>query len=97
MIFVIAIFRKESLQWIINALQSISENLANSAVKSLEAQRKVLHEPSVFKDNKPLFARLWDIFIIGMIIFFLKSIVDADVQEKAIQISSNNEIKPHTE
>ena len=32
-----------------------------------------------------------------MIAFFLKSIVDAEVQEKAIQLSSKDEIKPHTE
>lgn len=76
MIFVIAIFRKESLEWIINVVRGISDKMAETAAASLEQQKKVLYEPSTFSDNKPLFARLWDLFIIGMIGFFLKSIVD---------------------
>jgi hypothetical protein len=52
----------------------------------------VLYEPSTFSDNKPLFARLWDLFIIGMIVFFLKSIIDGEVKEKAIEIATKGKI-----
>ena len=97
MIFVISIFRKESLDWIINLVRSISEKLAQSAANSLEEQKKILYEPSKFSENKPLFARLWDVFIIGMIIFFLKSSVDSEIQEKAIELSTENTVHRHKE
>lgn len=97
MIFVISIFRKESLEWIINLLSSISQGLAETAAKGFEEQKKILYEPSKFTENKPLVARLWDVFIIGMIAFFLKSIVDAQIQEKAIEMSTNNAVHRHTE
>ena len=84
MAFIIAIFRKESLEWIIGIIRSISDDVAVMAANSFEAQKKVLYEPSTFTDSKPLVARLWDLFIIGMVVFFLKSIVDGSVQEKAI-------------
>ena len=84
MMFVIAIFRKESLEWIINVVGSVSSKMAESAAASFEQQKKVLYEPSTFTDSKPLFARLWDLFIIGMIVFFLKSIIDREVKEKVI-------------
>ncbi len=31
-------------------------------------------------------AKLWDVFIIGMVFYFVKSILDAQVQEKAIEM-----------
>lgn len=43
MIFVIAIFRKESLEWIIRVIQTISTSLAETAANSLEGQKKVLY------------------------------------------------------
>lgn len=97
MIFVISIFRKESLDWIINLVKSISESLALTAANNLEEQKKILYEPSRFSDNKPLVARLWDVFIIGMIIFFLKSIVDSEIKEKAIELSTHNSVHRHNE
>lgn len=62
--------------------------MAASAAKGLEEQKKVLYEPSRFSENKPLIAKFWDVFIIGMVIYFLKSIVDAQVQEKAIELTN---------
>ena len=97
MIFVISIFRKESLDWIINLVRSVSESMATSAANSLEEQKKILYEPSKFSENKPLVARLWDIFIIGMVVFFLKSIVDSEIQEKAIELSTHNAVHRHEE
>lgn len=33
-----------------------------------------------------MIAKLWDVFIIGMVIYFIKSILDAQIQEKAIEL-----------
>lgn len=92
MAFIIAIFRKESLEWIISVIRSISDDVAVMAANSFEAQKKVLYEPSTFTDNKPLVARIWDFFIIGMVLFFLKSIVDGSVQEKAIELATQGKV-----
>jgi hypothetical protein len=86
MCFVIAIFRKESLEAIINVIRWVSDQLATTAATAFEEQKKVLYEPSRFSENKPLVAKLWDVFIIGMVFYFVKSILDAQVQEKAIEL-----------
>lgn len=80
MLFVIAIFRKESLAVIVSIIKSISLSMADSVQKHVEEQKKILYEPSKFSENKPIIAKLWDLFIIGMVAFFLKSILDAQVQ-----------------
>lgn len=80
MLFVIAIFRKESLAVIVSIIKSISSSLADSVQKHVEEQKKILYEPSKFSENKPIIAKIWDLFIIGMVAFFLKSILDAQVQ-----------------
>lgn len=54
--------------------------MADSVQKHVEEQKKILYEPSKFSENKPIIAKLWDLFIIGMVAFFLKSILDAQVQ-----------------
>jgi hypothetical protein len=95
MIFVIAIFKKETLEWMLENIKRISSSLAEKAAISLEEQRKILYEPSKFSDNKPLIARVWDLFIIGMIVFFLKSIIDGAVQEKAIELATHGKVHPH--
>ena len=48
MMFVIAIFRKESLEWIIGIIKKLSEGLAASAAQNMEEQKKILYEPSRF-------------------------------------------------
>jgi hypothetical protein len=73
-------------------LRTINDGLATMAANSFEDQKKILYEPSKFSDNKPVFAKLWDIFIVGMIVFFLKSIVDGSVQEKAIELATHGKI-----
>lgn len=86
MIFVISIFRKEALEVLIGVVRKVSEGFAETFQNSLEEQKKILYEPSRFSENKPLIAKFWDIFIIGMVFYFLKSILDAQVQEKAIEV-----------
>jgi hypothetical protein len=36
-------------------------------------------------------AKVWDVFIIGMVVYFVKSILDAQVQEKAIELVDNKD------
>ena len=79
----------------VGLVKSVSSTLADMAVASLEEQKKILYEPSKFTDNKPLFARLWDLFIILMIGYFLKSIVDGEVKEKAIEIATKGKVHHH--
>lgn len=78
-------FRKETLQSLHQLIGLVSEGLATFVEESLKAQREVLHHPSTFQDNKPLVARLWDVFIILMVGYFLLSIVNSEVQEKAVK------------
>ena len=40
-----------------------------------------------------MIAKLWDVFIMGMIIYFIKSILDAQIQEKAIMLANNKDRK----
>jgi len=37
-----------------------------------------------FQKNKPLIATLWEIFITGMILYFLKSIIESLVNDKRV-------------
>ncbi len=49
-------------------------------------KKKQLNEPQSVNDGGSLVSGLWDIFITGMILYFLKSIVDAYVKEKALAL-----------
>lgn len=64
---------------------------------SFEKQKKVLYHPSEFKEDKPLIGKLWDLFIIIMVVYFLYSIVNGLIQEKAIELKDdekNDKVKP---
>ena len=71
----------------------VSEGLAVKAASSLEEQKKILHEPSRFSENKPIAAKIWDVFLIIMIGYFLKSILDSQIKEKAIALAGGNDKK----
>lgn len=86
MLFIIAIFRKETLDMLIKGIEVVSSSMAESLRRLLEAKKKQFNQPQIFKDSKSLVGVLWDLFITGMILFFLKSIVDAYVKEKAITL-----------
>ena len=84
MVFVIALFRKQTVQMIIGFVKFFSDGIAQSMNHTMENQRKLLHEPATYHENKPLIAKLWDIFIIFMVGYFVISILDNEVHEKAI-------------
>jgi hypothetical protein len=81
------------METIISAVRWISDQLATTAATAFEEQKKILYEPSKFNENKPLIAKLWDIFIIAMVVYFIKSILDAQVQEKAVELVDSKEKK----
>lgn len=84
MIFVISVFRKETVDVVVKFVRSLNEWLASLIVSSLEKQRESLHQPKDLTDDKPLLGRLWDMFIILMVGYFLLSILTSEVQEKAV-------------
>ena len=69
---------------LIKAVEIISSSMAQSLQRLLEAKKKQFNQPQTFKDSKSFVGVVWDLFITGMILFFLKSIVDAYIKEKAI-------------
>lgn len=89
MFFIIAIFRKSTLDMLIGLMESLSNNLADYLRRTFESKKKQLNQPYNYKESKSFISVLWDIFIIGMILYFLKSIVDAYVKEKAITLRDN--------
>lgn len=90
MLFVITIFRKETLEGLLKFLAKVSKGAAESLAKGLESQKALLQQPSKFQEEKPLVARVWDLFIIGMVGYFLFSIVNGQVQEKAIELKDKH-------
>ena len=69
---------------LIGIIDSISSSLAEYFRKTLEAKKKQLNQPYNYKESKSFISVLWDLFITAMILYFVKSILDAYVKEKAI-------------
>lgn len=86
MLFIIVMFRKETLNILIKFIELISAGLADSFTRGLEAKKKQLNQPDSFKDNQSFLSVLWDLFITAMVLYFLKSILDSYVKEKAIAL-----------
>lgn len=78
MLFVILIFSKEHVESLVQLVGTYLPFLSQTLTSSLEKQKAVLHDPTLFKEGeKPLVAQLWDYFILGMIVFFLVSIINS--------------------
>jgi hypothetical protein len=41
--------------------------------------------PETFKDSKPLVSRLWDFLLIGMILYFVMSIINTSIQHQLVE------------
>lgn len=85
MLFIIAVFRKETVEAIVKFVRGFNEWLANLIATTVENQRQNLHSPKDLNEDKPLLGRLWDIFIILMVGYFVVSIITSEVQEKAVE------------
>lgn len=87
MIFVITICRKETLNILMGWIASISQGLSDSLSKGFEKQKDAFYHPkNVDVESKPLVGYLWDFFLMGMVGYFLFSIVSGLIQEKAIEL-----------
>lgn len=84
MLFVITVFRKETVNVILTFLAKFNQGLSETIASVMEKQREQLYHPSE-EGDKPLIGRLWDIFIILMVGYFLLSIVNSEVQGKAVK------------
>ena len=80
MLFIIAIFRKETLDLLGKMISSISASLADSFSRTLETKKKQLNQPYSIRESKSSLTALWDLFITAMVLYFLKSIIDAYVK-----------------
>ena len=86
MLFVITVFRKETVGAILGFISRFSQGLSDTISAVMEKQREQLHHPTDSSEGKPLIGRLWDLFIILMVGYFLLSIITSEVQEKAVEI-----------
>ena len=86
MFFIIAIFRKQTLDILIGIIDAFSSGLADYFKRTFESKKKQLNQPYNYKESKAFISVLWDLFITAMVLYFLKSILDAYVKEKAITL-----------
>jgi hypothetical protein len=91
-LFVIILFRKETVELLLRKIQSWFPLLKNTLIDSLNNQKKQLFSPETFKDHKPLISRLWDIFLIGMILYFLLSIINMSIQHQLVEKKIKNDV-----
>lgn len=73
------------MELLLRKIQQWFPSLQNSLLDSLEKQKKLLFAPETFQDNKPLLSRLWDIFLIGMILYFVMSILNTSIQHQLVE------------
>lgn len=85
MLFIIAVFRKETVNAIVNFVKNLNEWLATVISTTIENSRQNLHHPKDLNEDKPLIGKLWDVFIILMVGYFIVSIITSEVQEKAVE------------
>jgi hypothetical protein len=79
LLFTVTLFSQRIIETIMSFVESTMPSLQSSLQSFLAAQKRNLHNP-VLSEDKPLIARLWDIFIICMVAFFVISILNSAVQ-----------------
>lgn len=85
MLFVITCFRKQTVKQVINFLSKLSQGLADAMASIMEKQKQTLYKAKDQIGDEPLLGRIWGIFIILMVGYFVVSIITSEVQEKAVQ------------
>jgi hypothetical protein len=80
------------VELLLRKIQSWFPLLKNTLIDSLNNQKKQLFSPETFKDHKPLISRLWDIFLIGMILYFLLSIINMSIQHQLVEKKIKNDV-----
>ena len=79
LLFTVTLFSQRIIDTILAFVAGTLPSVQSSLQDFLAAQKRNLHNPSLSED-KPLVARLWDLFIFCMVAFFLISILNSAVQ-----------------
>ena len=83
MLFTILLFSEKHLETLLTIIQAHFPSLQSSLSHFLANQKKSLHSPQ-FPENKALVAKLWELFILCMVAFFLVSILNSLVQNELV-------------
>jgi hypothetical protein len=76
-------FSKRTLDYVVNLAESLIPWLHGSLRAMIENEKAKLHrvEGEVTTKEKTLLSLLWDLVLIGMLLYFLISIIDSSVQQ----------------
>eukprot|EP00825_Cyclidium_porcatum_P001270 TRINITY_DN1057_c0_g1_i1.p1 TRINITY_DN1057_c0_g1~~TRINITY_DN1057_c0_g1_i1.p1 ORF type:complete len:226 (+),score=37.68 TRINITY_DN1057_c0_g1_i1:572-1249(+) len=80
MLFVIFVFSQRYVEQFLQFVERIIPSLKNALSEQLEKQKQMLHSPKISPENQPIIQRLWNYFILLMILYFLMSIINSLVQ-----------------
>jgi len=81
MIFVILMFSAHHIEQIISFVEANLPFLKHSLTNTLEREKAKLHDPTGDEGPKPLIAQVWELIVIGMIAFFVVSILNSLVHD----------------
>jgi vacuole membrane protein 1 len=83
-IFVIISFSKQHIEHILSIIESNLPFLHGTLSSALQKQKKSLFhgDAANLDESKPLIAKLWEGFIILMVLYFLNSIINSLVNER---------------
>eukprot|EP00350_Pseudokeronopsis_sp_OXSARD2_P009080 CAMPEP_0170552672 /NCGR_PEP_ID=MMETSP0211-20121228/10546_1 /TAXON_ID=311385 /ORGANISM="Pseudokeronopsis sp., Strain OXSARD2" /LENGTH=265 /DNA_ID=CAMNT_0010860543 /DNA_START=397 /DNA_END=1194 /DNA_ORIENTATION=- len=79
-LFIIFSFSEHHVEHIISMFETSLPSLRGVLSTTIEKQKKALFSESKSDEAKPLIAKVWELFVIGMILYFLMSIINSLVQ-----------------
>lgn len=85
---IIFLFNKTHLQQLIRLIEDLVPQLKGQVQQFFDLQRRAFH--SGVKTSRPLVGKLWDLFLVLMILGFLKSIVESLVQERLEELDEEH-------
>jgi len=82
-IFTILLFSEQQLDSFLSLIATHLPSFSTFITSFLESQRKSLHSPQ-FQQNRPLLMRLWELVILGMVAFFVVTLLNSLVQGQIV-------------
>lgn len=82
-VFVVLVFSKTYIDYVLSTAELYLPFLKGSLSAMFQQQKENLMNPKVQEGDKPMVAALWDLFILGMVVYFLWSILDSLVNSRA--------------
>jgi uncharacterized protein involved in cysteine biosynthesis len=79
--FIIFMFSERHVENLLQLIQSWLPFLENKLLDMMEKQKKLLFQPETYSSQKPLLGKLWDLFLILMIGYFVLSILNSSIQQ----------------